>query len=82
MYDKDELKAANCTRDNKPIWPWELISIIVPLMKMMLIFPPSRHKSVSVFYHIFSLMPIDIHAIFQLSVSPAKPSKPAPCCAL
>ena len=74
---RDESKVSNCTRDVKAIWLWEFIFVIVPLVESMLVFFPLCYELMSVFHHIFPFMAIDIHPIFQFSISPAKSSQPA-----
>ena len=78
MCDQGESKMA--TRDREPIWAWEFYPIIVPLMEMLLMFHPTFHKTSPVFHHIFPLMPIKIHIIFQFSIHPFKFIKPLKCC--
>src|SRR6267154_2571236 len=80
MGDQDKVKATNGTGHQEPIWAWEFCPIVVPSMEVLFISHPTFHKLLPIVHHIWPLMPIKIHTIFQFSISPPQSVEPVKCC--
>ena len=77
MGDKDEAKAAFKstirTENRKTLWVWKWFAIIVIQVEALFILLPPLDKSLAIVDNIFTLMPINIHALSRLTILPVKP---------
>ena len=70
MCYEDKSKTAYGTWDRETGRMLEFIPIIIPKMKMPLIFGKSINKGLPVFHNIFTFMAINIHTVLISSIPP------------
>ena len=69
MHYEDQSESA-CLRHIKTVWWWICIAIIIVGHHSLLVLAPPLNKTLLVFNHILSFMPIHIHTLFLFPIPP------------